>query len=727
MKRYISDSWNRIGLQLKLQILLQGTLIVILVAAQQWIMVQFENQVMNTAKERAAALADGVVNGLNILMIIKNGKDEVISDKKSRSLFIQKMAASEGVKELRVVRGKGIDDEFDAGLPEERPMDDIDRHVLATGKTESHLVVKGDQASLRTVIPYIARKNFRSIDCLFCHAVDEGAVVGAASIVTDVKEDLVTLRKINLWIWLGQGALQILLFFAIRAIVRRLVLQLGGEPKDVIEVIRQIARGNLSGQIVTLANDQDSLLASTKQMQSDLKNVVTDIQSAVEAAVRGDFTRQADLAGKQGFGLDIGRSLNTLNADLLRQIGGNPADAVQVASRVAEGHLGNTVPVRPGDNQSILAAMARMQDNLKGVIAEVREMVNSGAEGDFSHKLDVANKAGYSKTLTDLLNRLSDVTETGLTDVIRVSTAIAQGDLTQTISTNYPGLFGQLTDAINSTVGRLQDMIGLIREATDAINTAAHEIASGNQDLSRRTEAQASSLEQTSASVDDLNSTVRQNAEHAREANDLANGSLVAVSKGGDIVKQVVTTMGHIQTSSQRIADITGVIDSIAFQTNILALNAAVEAARAGEQGRGFAVVANEVRSLAHRSATAAREIKALIASSVAEVEDGVRLAQEAGNTMTDVVDGFKKVAALVTDISKASRDQSNGIQQVTQAISQMDEVTQQNAALVEQAAAAAESLGDQVEGLVQALSMFKLRGAGSSQAADTRRPLLAR
>jgi methyl-accepting chemotaxis protein len=209
--------------------------------------------------------------------------------------------------------------------------------------------------------------------------------------------------------------------------------------------------------------------------------------------------------------------------------------------------------------------------------------------------------------------------------------------------------------------------------------------------------------------MEELNATVKQNAENARQANELARASNGAVSRGGDAVKRVVTTMDDIQDSSKKIADIIGVIDSIAFQTNILALNAAVEAARAGEQGRGFAVVATEVRNLAQRSATAAKEIKGLIAESVREVEDGVKLVNQAGSAMDEVVTSFQQVANLVTEISGASREQSSGIEQVTQAVSQMDEVTQQNAALVEEAAAAAESLEEQARGLVQAVGSFKL------------------
>ena len=343
---------------------------------------------------------------------------------------------------------------------------------------------------------------------------------------------------------------------------------------------------------------------------------------------------------------------------------------------------------------------------------EVARIVDGAKNGDFEQRLSLEGKDGFFHHLSQGLNQLAEVTSTGLQDVARVLKGVAQGDLTQTISADYSGIFGQLKDDTNATVGRLQEVMHQIKEASDAINTAAQEIAAGNQDLSSRTEEQASSLEETSSSMEELNSTVKQNADNARQANELAKSSNAVASKGGEMVKRVVSTMSDIQDSSKKIADIIGVIDSIAFQTNILALNAAVEAARAGEQGRGFAVVATEVRNLAQRSATAAKEIKTLIAESVSKVDGGAKLVQEAGDTMDEVVTSFQKVANLVTDIANASREQSSGIEQVTQAVSQMDEVTQQNAALVEEAAAAAESLEEQVRGLVDAVGMFKLSAA---------------
>jgi methyl-accepting chemotaxis protein len=296
-----------------------------------------------------------------------------------------------------------------------------------------------------------------------------------------------------------------------------------------------------------------------------------------------------------------------------------------------------------------------------------------------------------------------------LTDLANVLNAMANGDLNSRIERDYAGTFGQLKQDTNTTVDKLREVIGRIKESTEAINTAAREIAAGNSDLSSRTEEQASSLEETASSMEELNATVKQNAESALKANELGRQSNEAVMRGAETVKRVVLTMSDIQDSSKKIADIIGVIDSIAFQTNILALNAAVEAARAGEQGRGFAVVASEVRNLAQRSAQAAKEIKGLIADSVERVDGGAKLVAEAGATMEQVVDSFRQVTGLVTDIASASQEQASGISQVTQAVSQMDGVTQQNAALVEEAAAAAESLEEQARALMRAVGQFRL------------------
>ncbi len=297
-----------------------------------------------------------------------------------------------------------------------------------------------------------------------------------------------------------------------------------------------------------------------------------------------------------------------------------------------------------------------------------------------------------------------------------IASDIAAGDLTMDVQTR-PNDSQSLLFAMKSMRDSLVQVVSEVRSGADSMATATSQIAAGNQDLSSRTEEQASSLEETAASMEELTSTVRQNADNARQANQLAlTASSVAV-KGGDVVSQVVQTMDAINSSSHKIVDIIGVIDGIAFQTNILALNAAVEAARAGEQGRGFAVVASEVRSLAQRSAEAAKEIKVLIDDSVSKVEQGSQQVGEAGKTMEEIVSSVRRVTDIMGEITAASQEQTSGIEQVNQAIAQMDQVTQQNAALVEEAAAAADSLQGQAGHLSQVVSVFKLAG-GAGQAA---------
>ncbi|MDQ5915332.1 MAG: methyl-accepting chemotaxis protein, partial [Pseudomonadota bacterium] len=335
-------------------------------------------------------------------------------------------------------------------------------------------------------------------------------------------------------------------------------------------------------------------------------------------------------------------------------------------------------------------------------------------------RLNTADMPGFFKVLGDGINNLLEANSRALTDVAAVLSRLSHGDLREKISADYQGLLGKVKDDANTTVENLCEIVTSIKQATDAISTASQEIAQGNQDLSGRTEQQASSLEETASSMEQLTGTVKQNADNARQANELASNAQSVAEKGGSVVAQVVNTMGAIHQSSSKIADIIGVIDSIAFQTNILALNAAVEAARAGEQGRGFAVVATEVRSLAQRSAGAAKEIKGLISDSVAKVQDGTKLVDQAGRTMEEVVGAIGRVARIMTDIAAASVEQSSGINQVSLAITQMDEVTQQNAALVEQAAAAAESLEEQARALTQAVSVFQLAGVFQSREAAT-------
>lgn len=369
-----------------------------------------------------------------------------------------------------------------------------------------------------------------------------------------------------------------------------------------------------------------------------------------------------------------------------------------------------TTPVVSADGERLgtVGQWLDLTDQIKAEV-EVAAIVEAAVKGDFSGRITVEGKTGFFLQLAESINGLMQTSEVGLNEVVRVLGALAQYDLNETIDGDYQGTFGQLKDDSNATVGQLIEIISRIKEAAETINVAAGEIAIGNTDLSQRTEEQASSLQETASSMEELTSTVRQNAANARQANQLAVGASAIAVRGGEVVGQVVHTMSSISESSKRIVDIISVIDGIAFQTNILALNAAVEAARAGEQGRGFAVVATEVRNLAKRSAVAAKEIKDLIGDSVHKVQAGTQLVDQAGKTMEEVQAAVKRVTDIMAEISAASAEQSTGIDQVNLAITQMDNMTQQNAALVEQAAAAAESMEEQAEQLTVMMATFKL------------------
>ncbi len=558
--------------------------------------------------------------------------------------------------------------------------------------------------------------------------------------------------------WFYSGATLascVLVFFITLHFTRSITRQIGGEPDDAVDVAHAIAQGKLDNHITLLPGDSDSLMATMKRMQDQLLERITTEQRAAAENLRikialdnvstgvmiADPERKIIYANRSVHRIlkaaesDIRTQIPSFNAD--RLVGScidafhkKPEHQARILGSLSAAHAATlvigshhmTVTASPvlDDKGQRLGSVAEWRDRTGEVQVEVevQRIVAAASQGDFSQRLSTQDKEGFFKELALGLNTLLDTSSTGLQAVAKVLGALAKGDLTQTIDAEYHGTFGQLKDDTNTTVERLREVVGRIKDAAEAINVAAQQIAAGNQDLSSRTEEQASSLEETVSTMEQLSATVKQNAENAQQANQLAKSSNDIASRGGDLVKGVVSTMGEIQGSSAKIADIVGVIDGIAFQTNILSLNAAVEAARAGEQGRGFAVVASEVRALALRSATAAKEIKNLITDSLSKVEGGSRLVQEAGDTMGDVVTSFQQVASLVTEISGASKEQSSGIEQVTQAVGQMDQVTQQNAALVEEAAAAAESLEEQCRGLARAVAVFKLDGQARPLAA---------
>ena len=467
-----------------------------------------------------------------------------------------------------------------------------------------------------------------------------------------------------------------------------------------------IAQGKLDNDVSTHSNDETGrLLQAMDNMQSQLRNLISAQLGMAKRHEEGQISFRMDASAFAG---DFGRMANDTNelvADHIKV----KMQTIHLIERYAIGDLSEDMPQLPGEKASITAAMNQVKHNLATMNTEIKHLAQAAANGDFTARGNAEQFQFDFRIMVESLNTLMATADGNLQSLSGVLQSIAAGDLTARMSGDFHGVFAQMRDDANATAEQLAGIVGRIQIAADAISLASGEIASGNQDLSQRTEQQAANLEETAASMEELTSTVKQNAEHAGQANQLAIGAAAVASQGGDVVAKVVTTMSDIQGSSKKIAEIISVIDGIAFQTNILALNAAVEAARAGEQGRGFAVVASEVRTLAQRSAGAAKEIKQLIDDSVEKVTQGATLVDQAGSTMAEIVASVQRVTNIMGEISSASQEQYSGIEQVNQTVTQMDETTQQNAALVEEATAAARAMEEQAQQLTAAVAVFKV------------------
>lgn len=355
----------------------------------------------------------------------------------------------------------------------------------------------------------------------------------------------------------------------------------------------------------------------------------------------------------------------------------------------------------------------RSKRQVELTIQNVSKVISAAKEGNLQERIDSAEFEGEYKNLVENMNGLMQIISEPLSEIIVILQSLSEGDLTKTIDNQYQGTFDEIKAAVNTTIEKLKDTVNSIRMSSDEVNSSANEISAASTDLSGRTESQASTLEETAASMEEVTAAVRQNAESAKEADSYSSEARQVAEEGGKVIQDVISAMSEINDSSQKISDIINVIDEIAFQTNLLALNAAVEAARAGEAGKGFAVVAEEVRALAGRSAQASKEIKTLISESVGKVKQGSELVDRSGETLDKVINSFKVVAERITEIANASREQQTGIDEINNAVTQMDQATQQNAAMVEETAASAQTLVDLANGLNEMILFFKIGNNG--------------
>jgi len=490
--------------------------------------------------------------------------------------------------------------------------------------------------------------------------------------------------------------------------------------KKLLSTSQEWRKGSVDVRLTHIGGKErqlQQLAWSLNDLMDQVETAQIDMHYSMAYVIYGDFSRKSYPQGLHG---GFATALKQLNA-VAKTLSSTTTAITKLMNAMAEGNFHEIVEVNvEGEYKRAVGNAMQAMQAMQTMLGDIGKVMDRVAQGDITQRVQAEGRGDLGKLKQDI--NLSLDALGSLDDIARIASALSEGDLTQTISKNYPGTFGTVIASMNGTVENLRGLVGDIKDSTVNINTAAKEIAEGNNDLSHRTEEQAASLEQTAASMEELTSTVQHNAQNAQQANRLAVGATDIAGKGVTVVDQVVETMVGINESSRKIVDIISVIDSIAFQTNILALNAAVEAARAGEQGRGFAVVAGEVRNLAQRAAAAAGEIKNLIGDSVEKVEDGTKLVAQAGKTMEEIVSAIRGVTTIMSEIRAASDEQTSGIEQVNQAIGQMDEVTQQNAALVEQAAASAESLEDQAQNLSVTVGRFKVDTGTLSHSPSTNR-----
>ncbi|MDX8397567.1 MAG: methyl-accepting chemotaxis protein [Mariprofundaceae bacterium] len=692
-----------------------------------------KSRTLNLLKDQMQERSLSIFDSLNMLMLTGSMEE--------RETLRKKILGSKDILDVRFLRSDFVNTQYDEGLASEKLQDEWDHSVLRGHKVVETGIIN-DQRALTVIMPLTATENTRSVDCLSCHEVTSGTVIGGVRLSVSLESEYAAIE----FGLLKNLAINTVLFLTgillLRYMLKRILIQ---PLSTALQAAQRIASGDMSQTIEIHSHDEiGKVLASLNSMQSELfvqieadKDAALRIKEALDAS-----STPVQIADKDynifycnHAGHEMFRKYNHIlkkhipNFDPERIIGANmdifhknPAhqrkvlehlqqsfqsddvDFGEIIVRVTATPITNTRNERIG---TVLEWLNRTDEVL--VEREVEAFISAAAAGDLSQRILTEEKSGFFLNLAQGMNQQAQVNEQIIADTNQVLEALSRGDLTQNISNEYQGSFANLKNHANESMDKLTALISDVSSIANEVALASQEINQGNNTLSERTQGQASALEQTAASIEEISSTVKHNAENTQQADQLASDATQQASQGAEVSGRAIQAMQGISSSSKKISDIIGVIDEIAFQTNLLALNAAVEAARAGEQGRGFAVVASEVRTLAGRSAQAAKEIKGLINTSVESVEAGSKLVNESGEALTHIVQSVQKVSGIIAEISSSSQEQALGIEQINRAISQMDTGVQQNAALVEETAAASQTLNEQAGDMQSAVATFKL------------------
>ncbi len=683
-------------------------------------------------------IAQNFFDGLNTLMLTSSMRES--------DMWRKKIKSHDGVSEVRLIRSSLFAEHNGWGTSEQKVRDNLDERALK-GEEVVELTENSDGRVISVLQPIRAKSNLNGINCISCHAFPEGSILGVVRIdYSLVKLDAQIVHS-NILGLLGIFVLGVISALILTLYINRGVLrQLGGEPVYAAHIAEQIANGKLDNIITLKKGDERSILANMRNMQQQLLKRIT--QEALEKAEALRIKKALDSASSSVMMADVDDNIIYVNDALIQMLTeatmdirnelhnfdvanllGSKIDifrTTQVSSLEELIHIKTTFrsSILIGDRYLDFVAnpvLDEMEQRVGTVVEwkdrtlditienEIKAIIENVKAGVLDSRLDTHNKSGFHLTLSVGINELTNIIEKVLKDIADVMQYMAAGDLTHPITSEYEGVYGKCKNDINSTLAKLKEVYSQIKDSAEFVNNSSQELANGNNNLSKRAEEQASSLVKTAASMQELTSTVKNNADNSQHANLVANNAQKLAQKGGLIVSSAVKAMQEINESSNKIAAIIGVIDEIAFQTNLLALNASVEAARAAEHGRGFSVVATEVRNLSQRSSAAAHQSKELIQNSIEKVRIGADYVNQTGNALAEIVAGVIEVNTIISEIAAATIQQSSGIEQVNVTITKMDEITQQNAALAEQTSSVSIAMSEQASRMSSLLAFFRL------------------